>query len=101
MRPAQPSGYAVAQAFMQNVLENTGKGGDSNQGKPVVFARSNAGTHGIPYSIGRPYSRECGWLDGNNRREGKPPPKRRPSILFPDLGFALAGVVLVAINVLR
>jgi len=45
MGSAQPCGYAVAKAFVENVLENAGKGRDSDQGEAVVFGGSGLLVH--------------------------------------------------------
>jgi hypothetical protein len=39
MSAAQPRGHAMAQAFVQNILEHTGERRDSHHREPIIFGR--------------------------------------------------------------
>jgi len=57
MGSAQPRCHPMAQAFMQNILENTGQRGDSNHRKPIVLSRHHTAEHSVSYSTGKEYLR--------------------------------------------
>ncbi len=54
MGSTQPGRHSVAQAFVQNILKNTGKRGDGNQCEPIVLPRDHtASRNNVSYSMAK------------------------------------------------
>src|SRR5439155_8974489 len=56
MSSAQPRCHAVAQAFVQNILEDTGERRDGNHREPIVLGRNGIVEHAVSYSTAKQYS---------------------------------------------
>jgi hypothetical protein len=57
MGSAQPRGHTVAQAFVQDILENAGERGDGDECESVVFRGSGMLIHGDASDVKSAYKK--------------------------------------------